>query len=828
MIRLLLIVLFIASIVMSNQAMAVVDDTPVFVTGGTLAISSIPATSGTASVSVTNFPSTQNVSVIGVVTTNGTQTISGPVNTYGTTSITGGTIGISGAVVTTGTVQIGAGAASIGSISNSSFGVTGVVTTTGTNAISGIVTTVGTNAVSNFPAVQIVSGTMALSANAATATNQASEISQLGTIGNAVVNGTLNTSAQGEVTFAGSLSVSAVATGTLSIDTSKGYDTLTIYSTSSGSFNTDDSVSWFGSLDGVNYIEFGCFDMTLLDGQFLFSNGTEVSAGGGQSQSCPITGFKSIRIVLGVGPSGNTLTTYASIAKRPTGISGIASTIFIQDIDWRVSAGPNANSPTAANSKPIIQATDADPFRVQGTIACSNCTGSSSSGTTAVSTVQSGTLNVVTTVGSITNPVTVNAHNISGGTLGVIQLATVTGTVNIAGTPTVNLTGGTIGVSGVVTTTGTLVQGAAGASAWLTTSLVGTTSAGQLGTWTVQPGNTANTTAWLTTSLVGTTSASQLGTWTVQPGNTANTTAWLTTSLVGTTSASQLGTWTVQPGNTANTTPWLTTSTIGTLTALGSITNALPAGTNLLGKTGIDQVTAGANGVVVNTGTLAIYPQYLSAVSVSFNESAAAPTAATWYKKRQWQVPSGSTFLPDKAKSMVTTAGSRTLIGTGVVMGSLNLSSNAFTDSVAVSAPRFFSRMLGCVTTVMSAVSDNITVSYTDDLGNAHTSVATTFPASTPVGDCIEIPLAATTGQMTDTGFRDVTNITDSAAPTGVIEIIGMNPLHDTLGGANVFELSTLDNSVVLQNEFIWLMEMQAATTAQQRAAAIEGAIRTP
>lgn len=62
----------------------------------------------------------------------------------------------------------------------------------------------------------------------------------------------------------------------------------------------------------------------------------------------------------------------------------------------------------------------------------------------------------------------------------------------------------------------------------------GTVAATQSGTWTVQPGNTANTTAWkvdgsaVTQPVSGTVSAnaSQTGTWTVQPGNTANTTAW--------------------------------------------------------------------------------------------------------------------------------------------------------------------------------------------------------------------------------------------------------------------------------------------------------------
>lgn len=54
-----------------------------------------------------------------------------------------------------------------------------------------------------------------------------------------------------------------------------------------------------------------------------------------------------------------------------------------------------------------------------------------------------------------------------------------------------------------------------------------TPSVAQSGTWTVQPGNTANSTAWLVTGTGGTFPATQSGTWTVQPGNTANTTAWL-------------------------------------------------------------------------------------------------------------------------------------------------------------------------------------------------------------------------------------------------------------------------------------------------------------
>ena len=73
----------------------------------------------------------------------------------------------------------------------------------------------------------------------------------------------------------------------------------------------------------------------------------------------------------------------------------------------------------------------------------------------------------------------------------------------------------------------------------------------QAGTWTVQPGNTANTTPWLQTISQGGNSA------TVSAGGALKTDASATTQPVsGTIAATQSGTWTVQPGNTANTTAW--------------------------------------------------------------------------------------------------------------------------------------------------------------------------------------------------------------------------------------------------------------------------------
>jgi hypothetical protein len=101
----------------------------------------------------------------------------------------------------------------------------------------------------------------------------------------------------------------------------------------------------------------------------------------------------------------------------------------------------------------------------------------------------------------------------------------------------------------------------------------------QSGTWTVQPGNTANTTPWLitiqqggnvavvkaaSTAVVATDPALAVS---LSPNSALPTGA----NVIG--AVTQSGTWTVQPGNTANTTAWL---------VKGALTNnnAAPAATN--------------------------------------------------------------------------------------------------------------------------------------------------------------------------------------------------------------------------------------------------------
>lgn len=174
------------------------------------------------------------------------------------------------------------------------------------------------------------------------------------------------------------------------------------------------------------------------------------------------------------------------------------------------------------------------------------------------------------------------------------------------------------------------VTGSLGRS-WTLASGTDSVAAVQSGTWTVQQGSAP----W---------SVSQSGTWNIGTVSTITNVVHvddnagsLTVDNAGTfaVQASQAGTWTVQQG----TAPWsenitqfggsalstgtgtggagiprVTVSSDSSLTSVGTITNALPSGTNLLGKVGIDQTTPGTtNGVVSTTQDVLVTGSLLAA-----------------------------------------------------------------------------------------------------------------------------------------------------------------------------------------------------------------------
>jgi hypothetical protein len=183
---------------------------------------------------------------------------------------------------------------------------------------------------------------------------------------------------------------------------------------------------------------------------------------------------------------------------------------------------------------------------------------------------QSGTWSVTVTQATGTNLHTV----VDSGSISVNNFPAtqpVSGTVAVSNFPATQPVSGTI----------TANQGTAGVSAWKVD-----------GSATTQPvSGTVSVNNFPATQAVS-------GTVTANAGTNLNTSALALDSTVA--KDSSLSTL-----NTSVNTLLKPASTLNAVTTLGSITNALPAGTNLLGKVGIDQTTPGTtNGVVVNSSAL--------------------------------------------------------------------------------------------------------------------------------------------------------------------------------------------------------------------------------
>jgi len=105
----------------------------------------------------------------------------------------------------------------------------------------------------------------------------------------------------------------------------------------------------------------------------------------------------------------------------------------------------------------------------------------------------------------------------------------------------------------------------------------------------------------------------------------------------GTVSAAQSGTWTVQPGNTANTTAWKVDGSAVTQPVSGTVSvNALPAGTNNIGDVDVLTLPAIPTGANV-VGQVGLEPRTSGGLSISRTLSAAS-TNATSVKASAGQV----------------------------------------------------------------------------------------------------------------------------------------------------------------------------------------------
>jgi hypothetical protein len=271
----------------------------------------------------------------------------------------------------------------------------------------------------------------------------------------------------------------------------------------------------------------------------------------------------------------------------------------------------------------------------------------------------------------------------------------------------------------------------------------------------------------------------------------------------------------------------------------------LAAGNNNIGDVDVATIAAGNNNIgdvdvaslpalpagSNNIGEVFTRPSVRRSVSLSGQESVAAPTADVWYIRKQWALPASALFTPSHAWATITTALTKTLFVIANNLGNLNVGTNTYTAANSVASPFFYSRLFGCVTTVLSATGDTITPTYTDELGNSQAATGVAFAASAPVGNCYEFPLAAgTPASALDSGVRAVTAAVDTAATTGVVTFYGVTVLADFAGtAANQTETQQFPPATspeLSANEQIIVLMRQAATTAQLKTYGISGTIK--
>ena len=227
-------------------------------------------------------------------------------------------------------------------------------------------------------------------------------------------------------------------------------------------------------------------------------------------------------------------------------------------------SNPNGQA-TMANSEPVVIASDQSAVPISGTIGVSG---------TIPTTVVSGTISTITNPISVSGTVpvsgtiTANAGtNLntsllaleSGGNLATVVTNT-TNIPNLVGTAASAIPSKLMQIGG---SDGTLARA------------IKTLSSGQLDIRPLTSADVVTSTISGTVPVSGTISAAQSGTWTVQPGNTANTTAWKVDGSAVTQPVS--GTVTSTPTKSATATLSNVAASVTSVTILASNANRLGA-----------------------------------------------------------------------------------------------------------------------------------------------------------------------------------------------------------------------------------------------------------
>jgi hypothetical protein len=271
-----------------------------------------------------------------------------------------------------------------------------------------------------------------------------------------------------------------------------------------------------------------------------------------------------------------------------------------------------------------------------------------------------------------------------------------------------------------------------------------------------------------TTTVSGTVTANQGGTWTVQPGNTANTTPWLV-------SAAQSGAWTVAATQSGT---WNITNISGTISLpTGAATSANQPSNAALGST-----TSGQTGHLALGAVTTAAPTYTTAQSnaLSLTTAGALRTdaSATTQPISGSVSISGTVGVTQSTSPWVVSLTSTTITGTVAVTqsGSWSLAANQSVNTAQINgvAPLMGNGVTGTGSQRVTIASDNTAFSV-----NAVQSGTWTVQQGTPPW---------TVNGDTASGATDANNplkiggVARTSNPTAVTNGQRVNAIFDKLG----------------------------------------------
>jgi hypothetical protein len=151
-------------------------------------------------------------------------------------------------------------------------------------------------------------------------------------------------------------------------------------------------------------------------------------------------------------------------------------------------------------------------------------------------------------------------------------------------------------------------------------------------------------------------------------------------------------------------------------------------------------------------------------------------------------------YIPTKFECY-STLGVPAILAELINFGSINLSTGTYTNNDAMptrtvlgSSRQLVSPVIAEVEVATNALPGSVTVSYTDQDGNAGTTAAMAISASCPVNSCGVAVLASG-----DVGVVDVTNVVQSGGttPTGTLRFWGWVPISMSQAAPSTYALNT-------------------------------------